>query len=331
MVGHGSPRVADTTGRSVRSPSPGERKRIRLAPTASQWSSTDGKFLAGDGDFDENWYVVRVFTLRGTLATFRWSDDYSPTWSPDGQKIAFVRMQKTEQIFVLDTAGNDLRRLAAGTNPAWSPDGKWIAFERKNEIFVVPSRGGTARSIGKGRHPAWSPDSLSLAATYGGLFVISRDGERRLRIDRPGGSCGGGGAELPNGRPAWSHDGRLLAFSRWVQACQTDELAVAGSDGHFQRVLAEGDSPQWSPDDKQITFINGLEHLAVIPAAGGSARVLDSGLVWSFALAPDRPLVAYTLDAPDRMGTDIWLVQTDGSDRRPLLQGGSDGDPAWRP
>ena len=54
-------------------------------------------------------------------------------------------------------------------------------------------------------------------------------------------------------------------------------------------------------------------------ATGGSARVLAAGSVRSFSLASGGRLVAYTAD-----GTDIWLVQTDDSDRRPLLQGGSD-------
>lgn len=334
MVGHGSPRVADATGRSVRSPSPGERRRIRLAPTASQWSSTDGKFLAGDGDFDENWYVVRVFTLRGTLATFRWSDDFAPAWSPDGQKLAFVRLQKTDAIFVLDTAGNHVRRLAAGTNPTWSPDGKWIAFERKNQIFVVASGGGTARAIGKGNLPAWSPDSRSVAAVGAGLFVMPRAGGAPRRVDQPEQeTClGGRGSETMHGRPAWSHDGRELAFTYFIDACQEDELAVVTSDGTSQRVVAQGVSPQWSPDDAQIAFIDDYERLLYIPSAGGSARVLAGGHpVDSFSLAADGRLFAYAVDNPRVNGTDVWLVQTDGSGRRPLLEGGSDNDPVWRP
>jgi Tol biopolymer transport system component len=333
FVGARNPYVANADTGAVSKPSAAERRQVRLAPTAGQFWSTDGKLLDAEGDFDENHYVVRVLTLHGVASTFRWSDDYSPVWSPDGRKLAFVRMQKVEQIFILDTVSKRLHRLAAGTNPAWSSDGNWIAFERKNEIFVVPARGGVARSIGKGRHPVWSPDNRSIAATGGGLFVISRDGESRRRIDRGADeSCGtAGGAELPNERPAWSHDGGMLAFAYWCEADQADKLAVVGSDGTLPRVVAHGNSPQWSPDDTQIAFIDDVERLLYTAAAGGSARVLAERAVRSFSLAQDGRLVVYTADVPHGSGREIWLVQTDGSDRRPLLQNGSDSDPAWRP
>ncbi|MEP6732285.1 MAG: S9 family peptidase [bacterium] len=95
-------------------------------------------------------------------------DDASPSWSPDGQRIAFVRDAPPEpdrardsHIFVIDarrgatakqlTDGND------GSRPAWSPDGKWIAFTRGDEakfgaynlskLAVVPSDGGAARIV----------------------------------------------------------------------------------------------------------------------------------------------------------------------------------------
>jgi Tol biopolymer transport system component len=332
FVGGRKALVADAATGKVRRPSAAERKHVELAPTSAQYWSTDGKLLDPEGDFDENEYVVRVLTLAGTSATFRWSDDHAPAWSPDGQHLAFVRLQKAEQIFVLDATTRRSRRLAAGTNPAWSPDGKWIAFERKTEVFVVPSGGGTAHAIGKGRNPTWSPNSLSVAATGGGLFVMSRDGKTRLRVDRPGSEiCEGGGAAPPSGRPAWSHDGRMLAFGSWCEADQTDELAVAGSDGTFQRFIAPGNNPQWTADDSQIGFIDSTEHLAVIPAAGGAARVLDTRIVTSLALQPDGSTIAYSVDIPSEVGTEIWLVQTDGTNQRPLLQGGDDGDPAWRP
>ncbi len=102
-----------------------------------------------------------------SLTSERFDDD-SPSWSPDGQRIAFLRESLPEpdrpsasHVFVIDarrgatakqiTNGND------GSRPAWSPDGKWIAFTRGDEakfqaynlskLAVVPSDGGAARVL----------------------------------------------------------------------------------------------------------------------------------------------------------------------------------------
>ena len=329
FAGAGKPYVGDVATGVVRNPTAVERKHVRLEPTAAQIWSTDGKVLSQEGDFDENHFVVRVLTLHGVAATFRWSDDYDPAWSPDGRRLVFVRMQKTEQIFVLDTFGKRLRRFAAGTEPAWSPDGNWIAYELKGKLFVAPSAGGTARLLGAGRHPAWSPDSRLIAATSGGVFLVDRQTGARRRLDNPKGTqCEG--AAPPNGQPSWSHDGLAVAFTYWVEACQSDEISVVTRDGANQHVIAEGDRPQWSPDDSQIVFADDLGRVNVIPTKGGSPRVLPTKPVKSFSLAPDGQLIAYTLNARTRT-EDLWLMRIDGTDQRPLLKNVGEGELAWRP
>ena len=96
-------------------------------------------------------------------------DDGSPSWSPDGQRIAFLRDAPPEpdsardsHLFVIDARrGATAKQLTTGNDggrPAWSPDGKWIAFTRGDEsrfsaynlsrLALVPSDGGPSRVVG---------------------------------------------------------------------------------------------------------------------------------------------------------------------------------------
>jgi dipeptidyl aminopeptidase/acylaminoacyl peptidase len=119
------------------------------------------------------------------LFTFVWVAD--PQISPDGARVAFVRVtvdEKKDQydtaIWLAHTAGGDPpRRLTGGTRdsaPRWSPDGRRLAFVRSVEkdgrpqppqIFVLSMDGGEARAItdvprGAG-NPLWSPDGGTIA------------------------------------------------------------------------------------------------------------------------------------------------------------------------
>lgn len=60
------------------------------------------------------------------------ADDFAPTWSPDGQWIAFTRIQDQQaNIMVMRSDGTEVRQLTttgAESAPAWSPDGTHIVF-----------------------------------------------------------------------------------------------------------------------------------------------------------------------------------------------------------
>ena len=62
--------------------------------------------------------------------------DVSPSWSPDGQKIAFVSNRAgSPQIYIMNHEGGNVRRLTYdggyNTSPAWSPKGDKIAYEKR--------------------------------------------------------------------------------------------------------------------------------------------------------------------------------------------------------
>ncbi len=111
--------------------------------------------------------------------------------SPDGSRVAFVRVSVNEKKDGYDTAiwtvptagGEEPHRLTNGTHdssPRWSPDGKYLAFVRATEkdgkpepgqLCMLPMTGGDAwqfTSLPKGAGgPLWSPDGKTIAFTSG--------------------------------------------------------------------------------------------------------------------------------------------------------------------
>ena len=111
----------------------------------------------------------------------------TPSWSPDGQQLAFTGYDGgLSDLFVVRADGSDLRRLTrdkyADLQPAWSPDGKTIAFttDRGGETDFGELRFGNMRIAlyhladgkiellphmerGKNIDPVWAPDGKSLA------------------------------------------------------------------------------------------------------------------------------------------------------------------------
>lgn len=88
------------------------------------------------------------------------AEEYAPTWSPDGGRIAFWRDgPEGPELWVMESDGARPAKLARFKNgarverPNWSPDGKWLAYGDSDPgegVWLVPAAGGEPKQIGKG-------------------------------------------------------------------------------------------------------------------------------------------------------------------------------------
>jgi Tol biopolymer transport system component len=186
------------------------------------------------------------------------STNYSPSWSPDGTKVLYVK--DYGEIWITDADGTNNRRLtlpSGGSHfePIWSPDGAKIAFLAGDAftvqgIMVMNADGSNQRSLSFGFNWSieWSPDSSKIAfATYCNgseycIYVMKADGTSRVRIPNTIGMAAG---------LSWSPDGTKFAYSDY------SDIIVMNSDGSSEvRIAAPGDdrSPSWSPDGTKLAF-----------------------------------------------------------------------------
>jgi Tol biopolymer transport system component len=149
--------------------------------------------------YDPDLYVMNSDGTGRMRLTTGLGSAWTPTWSPDGSRIAYVwttsppnHPEKRSEIFVVHSDGSGRVNLAAGSDPAWSPDGSKIAIAQDTDIFVIDANGGNLRRLtttdGSGL-PVWSPDGSRIAFTLFGfesaVAVVNSDGTD-LRTLMPG-------------------------------------------------------------------------------------------------------------------------------------------------
>jgi WD40 repeat protein len=276
--------------------------------------------------------------LPGMPAAWNWS----PVWSPDGTRLAFMKSDGTtgaESIEILDLTSRAVTPVPgtevpgsggamAGMTPlAWSRSGRFLLFRFNpngaGALGVVPVDGGTPRTLTDSvTGGSLSPDDRYVAyaegpASHTQIFVQAVDGGARYQItDASGG----------NTDPLWSPDGTAIAYQRtdgiWVVpvagdgVAGTPQLAYANSDTRVPRAWTRAGGLYFS----RVSGVGVPMQLRVDPATGsprGDAEPLryHPELTDAFAWSPDGQRIAFLVaaQAGDAEGATISVYATDGS------------------
>ncbi len=283
-------------------------------------------------------------TLDGVPFTTYPGAERFPALSPDGTQVAFAWNGGQDgrfSIYVKQSNTESPLRLTNGatddSHPAWSPDGSAIAFIRRDTqgygIYTVPSIGGVPRRLiplaAEPRGLDWSPDGAWVAVgdapaagRAAGITLLALESLETRRITDPPAHFGG------DGLPAFSPDGRSLAFSR-VDAAGMSRLYIVATGGGEPRPLTPAQEAisgvDWTADGRAIIFAatsNGSCTLARLALRSGTlTRLITRG---AEARCPSLSAASGRLvyeEASQR--ADVYRVELDAARRpgppRPLI------------
>ena len=236
-----------------------------------------------------------------------------PRWSPDGKYLAFLSARgqgegeseggNRTQVWILHREGGEAQQLTETMQDVgdfeWSPSGDRLALTLQDptpDELEAAKNGGGAKTKPKPR--PWVIDRLHFKEDEIGyldrrrthLYVFTLADHKLTQVTS---------GDYDDSEPAWSPDGRSLAFtsnrtanpdSNFNSSIWTVAADNTDQGKNLVRVTTGAtmdDSPTWSPDGKWIAFTRQLDlhlmeyatfHLAVAPAGGGDAKVLTRAL-----------------------------------------------------
>jgi len=287
-------------------------------------------------DLTQHYNVTRLTTSP--------ADDRNLVWSPDGNKIFF---KSDSYICVMDSDGSNVTKLAEGRHAALSPDGSKIFYiQRKEGLFqawVMNADGSRREEIAEFTFIpsvlttpilySWSPDRTKI------VYLINEPTGYGLRIEN--GSyvrkhkVGLGDKEWPLLESIWTY---------WIWDLEKNETRELTSFEPFERGQPVSGEVVWSPYGKKIVLPNPeliessiCKHIWVIDAENGEKWKLTSFIgvnAWP-AWSPNGKKIMYLQSEVEGLtkikNFDIWVMDSDGSNKKQLTESPMHEEGEWSP
>ena len=273
--------------------------------------------------------------------------------SPDGERAA-VAWNKSGawEIWLVPLNGGKPKKITGGAEskhaPRFSPDGKKLAYlqdtdgDENFDVFIYDLAGGQTRNAMPDTPDAlyenysWSPDSrhIALNTNRGGRFAIhaldTGTGELR-RVSHH---------DYSDIEPAWSPDGKWIAFAAMTMG-QDKNIFIVPADGGEAREVADesgpldANSPRWSPDSRRLAFTatpRGHDDVGVFDLESGAIQWIGAEK-WDEGYAewgPDGGRLAYTVNREGNFVIVVADVQT-GRRRTFAVEEGCHAEPKFTP
>lgn len=279
-------------------------------------------------------------------------------------KTGLIAFDAGGDVWVANADGSNRHAITSGpaidSSPVWSLDGEHIAYFSKatpdatvQSIVVVDSQGrqpwivATPAHVGTYSSISWAPDGRRLVyvdhvqptsvpgADLGDLAVADIAARTTMTITHG----------LLASDPAWSPDGKRIAFKVSDPRAESAQLYLVNADGSYPHrpTALDGDSasfsnPQWAPGGRLLLVWTGtIQHdVYVVDADSGRVRDLtntaDAEEFWA-TWSNDGTRIAYeTFRNPAGPLDDVFVMNADGSNRRKLTNAAVTGnDLFWSP
>jgi Tol biopolymer transport system component len=326
--------------------------------------SPDGQWVIYSGEGPEHQDIF-LQSVRGqtpfNLTEDSGADNLQPSFSPDGESIAFHSSREGGGIFVMGRTGEAVRRVTRdGFNPAWSPDGTQLVYstesvglnplnwEGRSGIWVAQVDTGETHELSEsdGVEPAWSPGGQRIAfisrmgnLTQMDIVTIPAGGGERVAVTTDPATDWG---------PVWSSDGRHIYFASdrggsmnlWRIAVDERSGKALGEPEALTTPATYLAHPSLSADGGRVAYSSvlmtqNIQKLALEPGTAtskGQAEWVTSGSIqWSSVdVSSDGEwLVFYSRARPEG---DLYIARVDGSGLRQLTSDEAmDRVPRWSP